>query len=60
VSYLQIIPEPAPEPYQVKTNLGGIKNPLRNGDCWVRRGESKVKLEESEKQYLWLNRISCG
>jgi hypothetical protein len=53
VSYLQIIPEPAPEPYQVKTNLGGIKNPLRNGDCWVRRGESKVKLEESEKQYLY-------
>jgi hypothetical protein len=54
VSYLQIIPEATPEPYQVKTFLGDIKVPLYAGDCWLRKGDSKGKrLKEEEKRYLY-------
>lgn len=53
VAYLEIRPDPTPEPYQVKQSLDEIKTPLHTGDCWVRRGESKERLTAEEKQYLY-------
>jgi hypothetical protein len=54
VAYLEIIPQATPDPYQVKTDLGEVKNPLRIGDCWVRQGESKGQpLSDKDKQYLY-------
>jgi|GEM_PF-6353950 len=52
-SYLEILPQPTPKPYQVKMNLDGVKNPLRVGDCWLRHDESKYLINEEERQFLY-------
>lgn len=51
VSYLEICAEPSHEgPYEVGTS---ISSEISEGECWVRRGESKKIIPEDEKRFIY-------
>lgn len=52
-SYLEILHQFTDKPYEVRKNLEEIRNPLRIGDCWVRKGESKYFVPPEDKQFLY-------
>ena len=53
VSYIEIPPSSATVCFEVKKASKGGRRPLRRGECWRREGESKVPMEEHERQFLY-------
>ena len=54
VSYLEIQPVSTARPFQVKKQLKDRNQVyLQRGDCWRRIGESKIQIDESEKELLY-------